>query len=716
MSLGVAPVPPIRPAATDITLLRGRRLVFARAAWVIVSILSLLLFAATLAVSWSRLHDPGADARASLEQLGLSIGGFALYNIAFTLALRGSFFAIGALIFWHKSDEPIGLCISLILVTIGATPGNEIMAALPAPWWLLATLLGGFGWTAIWIALYLFPDGRFVPRWTRVLAAVFVALQVYQLLANVFPGPPLNGASWPQPPDPVAAPITLGSCLFAQIYRYSRVSGPVQRQQTKWAVFGLTAALGIAVLINNVLGPLLPPLAQPGSLPNIAAQTIVGFGLALIPTSIGVAILRYRLWDIDVIISRTLVYGALTASVVGLYVLVVGALGALLQVPGNLLISLVATGLIAVLFQPLRDRLQRSVNRLMYGERDDPYRVLARLGQRLEAKLAPDAVLPTIVETVKEALKLPYAAITLKQDDTLALAAVAGEPTPDTLMIPLAYQGETIGQLLLGSRAPREPFTPADRRLLDDLARPAGVAAHDILLTADLERSRLRIVTAREEARRRLGSDLHDGLGHRLAGLVRKAETAANILDHDPATVRVLLAELTQQTKAAIAEVRGLAHQLHPPELELLGLAEALRERAQGYAGANGDGPHISIEAPETLPPLPAAVEVAAYYIALEALTNVQRHAAAQLCCVRLAVVTQDADDTTVLSALDVPILELEISDNGCGIPARTQTHGAGLGMRSMQERAAELGGRCVIEPAAGGGTRVYARLPCPHF
>jgi signal transduction histidine kinase len=352
----------------------------------------------------------------------------------------------------------------------------------------------------------------------------------------------------------------------------------------------------------------------------------------------------------------------------------------------------------------------------MYGDRDDPYRVLARLGQRLEATLAPDAVLPTIVETVKDALKLPYTAIALKQDDTFALAAAAGESIGDTLRIPLAYQGETVGQLLLSPRAPGEPLTPADRRLLDDLARPAGVAAHAILLTADLERSRLRIVSAREEARRRLGSDLHDGLGHRLAGLVRKAETVANLLDHDPATARALLAELTQQTKAAIGEVRGLAHQLHPPELELLGLVAALRERAQGYAASNGDGPHISIEAPETLPPLPAAVEVAAYYITLEALTNVQRHAAAQQCIVRLALVPRDGDDSSVLTTLGVPILELEIIDNGRGMRARAQTHGNGLGMRSMQERAAELGGRCTVEAGAGGGTRVYARLPCPHF
>jgi signal transduction histidine kinase len=163
---------------------------------------------------------------------------------------------------------------------------------------------------------------------------------------------------------------------------------------------------------------------------------------------------------------------------------------------------------------------------------------------------------PTIAETVKDALKVPYTAMTLKQDDTRALAAAAGEPTVDTLRIPLAYQGETVGQLLLSPRAPGEPFTPADRR-------PAGIAAHAVLLTTDIERSRLRIVGAREEARRRLGSDLYDGLGQRLAGLVRKAETVANLLDHDPATARALLAELTQQIKAAITEVRGLAHQLH---------------------------------------------------------------------------------------------------------------------------------------------------------
>jgi hypothetical protein len=319
-------------------------------------------------------------------------------NIAFVLTWATNALLLGAtaIVVIRTGALPHWLGRSAALIAVGLLVAVTMPAAdgafFPMLLFLLWVPTTGVALIGRAGVVHPFPDGRFVPRWTRLLAAVFIALQVYQVLANVFSGPPLNGAFWPQPPDLVAAPILLGSCLFAQVYRYRRVSGPVQRQQTKWAVFGLSTALAVAVLINNVLGRLLPPLVQPGSLPNMAARTIVGFGLALIPASIGVAVLHYRLWDIDVIITRALVYGALTASVVGLYVVVVGALGALLQVRGNLLISLLATGLIGVLFQPLRDRLQRSVNRLMYGDHDDPYRVLARLRQRLEATLAPDAV------------------------------------------------------------------------------------------------------------------------------------------------------------------------------------------------------------------------------------------------------------------------------------------------------------------------------------
>jgi signal transduction histidine kinase len=708
MHLGVAPVSTAGPAATDSTLVRGRWLVLVRTVWVAVAMLTVGLFVASVPLHLAQLTDGQAR-----QDLGLNLE-FQLVHLALAIVFAAVHVSVGAFIFWRRSDNWMASSVALTLLTFGAVSFTQfpsvLVQAYPAAW-LPVVLVEILGAIFLGLFFYLFPDGHFVPRWTRWLAVLWAGIYGTSAL---FPDAPFSSSAWPSPLLNLVWLGFIGSFLFAQMYRYRRVSAPTQRQQTKWVVFGMTLALGGYLLATWLFSLFWSP--DQDELVGLARDVALMLFMLVIPLSIAFAVLRYRLWDIDALINRTLVYGALTASVVGLYVLAVGALGALLQTPGNLLISLLATGLIAVLFHPLRERLQRSVNRLMYGDRDDPYHVLARLGQRLEAALAPDAVLPTIVETVKDALKLPYTAIALKQDDSLTLAAAAGEPTADTISLPLAYQGETIGQLLLGQRAPGERFTPADRRLLDDLARPAGIAAHAVLLTADLERSRLRIVSAREEARRQLGSDLHDGLGHRLAGLMRKAETAANLLDHEPATARVLLAELTQQAKAAIAEVRALAHQLHPPELELLGLVEALRERAQVYAASGGDGLQIRIEVPETLPRLPAAVEVAAYYIALEALTNVQRHAAAQHCIVRLALAPRDGDDSSLLSVLGVPILELEISDNGRGIPARAQTPGTGLGLRSMQERAAELGGRCVIERAAAGGTRVSARLPCRHF
>ena len=218
------------------------------------------------------------------------------------------------------------------------------------------------------------------------------------------------------------------------------------------------------------------------------------FALLLVPVFTYIAILRYHLYDIDVVINRTLVYGALTACVVGIYVLAVVALGALFQARGNLAVSLLATGLVAVLFQPLRSRLQRGVNRLMYGERDDPYAVISRLGKRLEAALAPETVLPTVVETIAQALKLPYAAIVLKEGEGFRTAAAYGSPRGEPETLPLVYQREEIGRLVLSPRAPGESFSDADRRLLEDLARQAEVAVHAVRLTADLQRSRERLV------------------------------------------------------------------------------------------------------------------------------------------------------------------------------------------------------------------------------
>jgi signal transduction histidine kinase len=533
-----------------------------------------------------------------------------------------------------------------------------------------------------------------VPRWARVPILFWSAGLLYLLF-------PTGLYAALEPPSEWAFPMFVGGLCagaIAQIYRYVRVSQPVQRQQTKWVVFGATAAVA-GTTMASALPALFPSLTQPGLpalLTHLASDTAITFCLLLIPVSIGIAVLRYRLWDIDPIVNRTLVYGGLTTGVVGIYVLVVGGLGAVFQTGGNLLISLLATGIVAVLFQPLRDHLQRAVNRLMYGERDEPYTVISRLGQRLEATLAPDAVLPTVVETVKEALKLPYAAIALKQDDTLAIAAEDGRlqhsSLPNDLVrLPLVYQNEPVGELLLAPRATGESFSSADHRLLDDLARQAGVAAHAVQLTMDLQRSRERLVTAREEERRRLRRDLHDGLGPQLASLTLKLDAARNLLGHNPAATDALLAELKGQTQGAISDIRRLVYALRPPALDDLGLVSALREQAAQYQHT---GVHITVQAPERMPSLPAAVEVAAYRIAQEALINVVRHADARNCTIRLA--------------LDNGLC-VEVTDDGHGIEAE---HHAGVGLHSMRERAEELGGNLAIESMPTRGTRVQARLP----
>jgi len=478
-----------------------------------------------------------------------------------------------------------------------------------------------------------------------------------------------------------------------QLYRYVRVSTPVERQQTKWVVYGVSVALA-GMLLGTVLMRSFPGPFRGDSRWYVIVFGVIYLSPLLIPLSFGLAILRSRLWEIDLLINRTLVYGALTASVVGAYILVVGSLGALLRTSDNLVISLITTGLVAVLFQPLRGWLQRGVNRLLYGQRDEPYAVVARLGRRLESTLAPEAGLSAIVETVAQALKLPYAAILLKQGEGFTPAAVYGAPVDGPLTLPLAYQAEPVGQLVLGPRQRGEAFTPADRHLLEDLARQVGMAAHAVRLTSDLQRSRERLVTAREEERRRLRRDLHDGLGPALGSLTLQLDTVRTLFARDPAAADALVVELKGQVQSALTDIRRLVYALRPPTLDELGLISALGERVTQY---RQPGLTITLTTPERLPPLPAAVEVALYRIAQEALTNVVRHAHAAS-CVLCMTVEHDAC--------------LEVRDDGQGLPA---DYRAGVGMTSMRERAAELGGTCRIEPGAAGGTRVVVRLPLPQ-
>jgi signal transduction histidine kinase len=626
----------------------------------------------------------------ALHQVGIAPSSYATFNLVLTLFTVLILLSVGGMLFWRKPSEPLCLAASFVFVTIGLWPFFTSSTYPPAVAFAhisatyILPLLGYF--------LVTFPDGRFVPRWSWLL----VILWVMQTIVFQLPGP-FNILSWPPPLFAAELLLTYGGTVGVQIYRYVRVSSYSQRQQTKWLVFGLAGSI-VLVLLYNFIGSQFPGLGAPNSPYQLISATITSVYFMILPLSVGIAILRYRLWDIDRLINRTLVYGLLTASVIGLYVLIVGYFGALFRNPNNTVISLIATALVAIAFQPLRNFLQRGVNRLTYGERDAPYQVLAHLDQQLARALLPEEVLPALVKTIATTLKLPYVAVALVQSDASPLSeerlvASYGHATPHAQVsrLPLVYQGETVGQFVLAPRAGEEQLTRADRQLLEDLARHAGVIAHALRLTSDLRRSRERIVVAREEERRRLRRDLHDGLGPMLASLTLTLAAAREYLPRDPVTTDTLLQELATQVQGAVEDIRRLVYELRPPALDDLGLVGALRDQA---ARSTQGGLQVDVEAPQTVDPLPAAVEVAAYRIGLEALTNVVRHAQASNCTI---LVRRQAD------------LMIEISDDGRGLPRDPPR---GIGLRSMRERAEELGGNCVIATRPEGGTQVAVHLP----
>ncbi len=543
---------------------------------------------------------------------------------------------------------------------------------------------------------YLFPSGRFVPRWTRWCALLYA---VYWVAWLSFLGGLASGA-----PGGLFL-LFLLTAVIAQVYRYRSVSTRAERQQTIWVVFGFALAI-LLFIFTRLIFLLLPSDLNNSPMRNgLVGGGSVYLAFMLIPIFIGIAIFRAQLFDIDLVIKRTLVYGLLTAFVIGIYVLVVGYLGALFHTNGNLVISLIATGIVAVLFQPLRSLLQRGINRLLYGLRDEPYVVLAGLGQRLKTTLDPDAVLSTIVATVREALKLSYAAIEVKEETTFVLAASSGTPPiKEALRLPLVYQSKQVGTLIIAPRGWDDALTPADLRLLDDLTQQIGNAVHTVRLTADLQaltgdlkRSREHLVTAREEERRRLRRDLHDGLGPMLSAIMLNVGLVRTIYHRDPETTDTLLNQLEEEIEQVIGDIRRVVYNLRPPALDELGLVGAIREYV-AQLGNEEQAPNTSlkltVEAPEVLPHLPAAVEVAAYRIVQEAVTNVIRHAHAHSCCVCFQV--QDS-------------LKIEVSDDGKGIEEADRS---GIGLTSMRERAEELGGTFTINKASPYGTQITACLP----
>jgi two-component system, NarL family, sensor kinase len=656
-----------------------------------------------------------------LYHLGRQVGGGLDASIVVVVLAAVSAATVGAVVASRRPNHPVGwllLGFGLSVNALGVAQPYAEYGHRVGPHALPAARYVGLGFPALVVTalallgfvLLLTPTGSLPsPRWRwwarTTAAAPVVSLVTILLAARPFDQP--YEASHPNQTIEGPLALTAGVVLpvgfqlaFAVanlavvvgtaslVVRFRRARGR-QRQQLRWvALAAVLVALGsVVAMVGTVVA--LPQNAI------LSSPVFLGMaaGIYLLPLAISAAILRYRLYDLDYLISRTVMYGLLTAGGVAVYVGVVKSAEWLLREGARTGGSLLATAVIAAGFAPARDRLQRVFDRRLYGERHDPVRAMARLGARLRdapGGAPSEDVLAGVLQAVCEALRLPSAS--LRVEDGVEVATF-GQPGTASESIPLEHEGQRIGALLVGVRSGEDALGAADRQVLEVLAAPVAVALHAVLLSQELQRSRERLVAAREEERRRLRRDLHDGLGPILTAVTLKADAARSALGSAPDRADGLLAELRGDANQAIGDLRRVIYDLRPAALDELGLLGALNQQVDRFSR---QGLSITLHAPPTLPVLPAAVEVAAYRILTEALTNVARHA--------------DAHQVTITIAIDGDLC-LEVNDDGATRTAHGGGWRPGVGLMSMAERVAEVGGTLEVGPTPTGG-RVQASLP----
>lgn len=468
----------------------------------------------------------------------------------------------------------------------------------------------------------------------------------------------------------------VGSAIFL-VVRMLRSTGRERHQLQLVALAGAVAV--------GVLGAGTVALDSLGAVSELVA-------LPLVPAAIGVSVVRRRLYDLEVIVSRSLVYAVLTAAVGLAYGIAVAASSIAFGTDGHPLGVVAASAAIAVSFGTLRTRVEQFVERRLFGLRRDAGGALAILADRLASVGNLRQVMSAVVDAVAEALKLSYVHLEVYGEGT-ADAVTAGRATSTTAFVELIDQGQSIGRLTIGMRGGH--IDRESHRAITQMAGSVAASLHAAQLTAELQQARERLVASLEDERRRLRRDLHDGLGPSLAGILFQLEALTNVVDPEPGPAWPLLHDLRSEVRTLVGDTRRIVHGMRPPALDDYGLAEALRRYAARLsAGTNAYGMVLEVEGPADLGKLPAAVEVAAFRIVTEATTNVVNHARARRCTVRLG--RSDA-------------LHLAVIDDGVGIDPGTAS---GIGLRSMHERAAEVGGWLRINAGVDGGTAVVASLP----
>jgi signal transduction histidine kinase len=653
---------------------------------------------------------------ATIPELGANLGWTSFGSIPVTIG----FALVGALVAartanpvgWLFLAEGLAIAYSTVSHNYAARAGETPLPGASWIGWSLTIALTTIFPTLV-LALLLFPDGRLASRRWRPIAWITIGAGLVAMATNAVADVNFSN-NFPHLTDPVTlvpgswlngifnGALALNSLLLVAaagslLVRLLRSEGD-QRVQLKWVVYATVLAT-VAIFVATFLLP------DPGA----------AFGLfaPLIPVAAGVAIFRYRLYDIDVVINKTLVFGALAAFITAVYVVIVAGIGTVVgrgQKP-NLGLSILATAVVAVGFQPVRNRVQRLANRLVYGHRATPYEVLSEFSSRMAGGYESDDLLPRMARILGEGTGAQTALVWLKvgdqlrseatwppREDRLTVPVTDGvlPRLPDaSLALPVVHKGELLGALSL-TKPPGEPLTPTEEKLAGDLASGAGLVLRNVRLTEellerleDLRASRQRLVAAQDVERRRLERNIHDGAQQQLVALALKVRLARRLTGEDPTKANQLLEESERGLTEALEDLRDLARGIYPPLLADQGLVMALQAQARRASLA------VEIEE-DSISRYPQETEACVYFCVLEALQNAAKYSQAERVTVRLA-----GDDGA---------LRFAITDDGVGFDP--QGRGYGTGLQGMSDRLAAEGGELRVESAPGRGTTVMGYLP----